>query len=69
MTENIMLQETEMMKTGVCNDCGVKTDGLKQCGHCRQWFCQKCRHSDERCEYCVDEPDWEEPNYEDDDDE
>ena len=41
MTENIMLQETEMTKTGFCEICDAQNE-LKQCVYCKKWFCHEC---------------------------
>ena len=51
MTENIMLQETEMTKTGFCERCDAQSDELKQCEDCEEWYCHECC-ADDLCDYC-----------------
>ena len=51
MTENIMLQETEMTKTGFCDDCDAQSDELKQCKECGGWACPEC-YVVCRCDNC-----------------
>ena len=64
MTENIIIQETEMtLRTGFCEKCDAQYDELKQCIECGGWFCIECRDSDLCVVLCDD------CNYEEDDDE
>ena len=50
-TENIMLQETEMMKTGFCEMCGGLPAELV-CKECGQNICQFCNVGFSVCYDC-----------------
>ena len=56
MTENIMIQETEMTKTGFCEMCDAQTDRLETCMECGERLCPECcsrGFGGYYCENCV----------------
>ena len=73
MTENIMIQETEMTKTGFCEMCGAQSE-LEKCMNCGEAVCFECRVDYEcnasgkycECADCFAESHWD--GEEDDDD-
>ena len=55
MTENIMLQETEMTKTGFCIDCCTAEVELTKCSLCGEYIedvCEECLE-DDICDDCA----------------
>ena len=65
MSENIMLQETEMtLRTGWCEHCDAQSDELRTCPDCGDRCCPEC-WVDGACDNCIGER----RKYEEDDDE